>query len=230
MRLKPLAVITYRSDKKKAAIQAIICGVTLLAVAAGYCDDFPDKVEKVNLSREYAIRMAVLKNIDLRVESLNSRMAETDVARSRSIYDTILSVSSTGGVSYTPGSPFFQTKNSTSSIGLTQYLPTGGSIVASTQTGYTNAETEPIGGGSTSEWQSSAGVTISHPLLKNAGRETMELSITLAANTLQDSLERLRSVNTDTVAAVISSYNRLYSLRKNLESRTTALQTAQDFL
>src|SRR6185369_11527376 len=117
-----------------------------------------------------------------------------------------------------------------SSIGLTRYLPTGGSIVVSTQTGYTNAETEPIGGGSTSEWQSSAGVTISHPLLKNAGRETMELSITLAANTLQDSLERLRSVNTDTVAAVISSYNRLYSLRKNLESRTTALQTAQDFL
>jgi len=230
MGLTPLAVITCSAGKRKSAVQAIMCGATLLVTVAGYCGDFPDNVEKINLSREYAIKMAVLKNIDLRVESLNSQMAETDVARSRSIYDTILSVSSTGGVSYIPGSPFFQTTNSTSSIGLTRYLPTGGSVVASTQTGYTNAETEPIGVGSTSEWQSSAGVTISHPLLKNAGRETMELSITLAANTLQDSLERLRSVNTDTVAAVISSYNRLYSLRKNLESRVAALQTAQDFL
>jgi len=196
----------------------------------GRCFDFPKNVEKVDLSREVAIKMAVLYNIDMRVESLNSKMAEIDVARSRGIYDTILSVSSTGGMTYTPGSPFFLSKNSTSSIGLTQYLPTGGSITASTQTGYTNAEVGLDVGTITSEWQSSAGVTISHPLLKNAGRETMELSITLAANAFQDSMERLQSVNTETVAAVISTYNHLYALRQNLESRAAAMQSAQNLL
>lgn len=209
---------------------ALVFGIIQLAAGTGVCFEYPANIEKVGLSREFAIKMAVLKNIDLRVESLNSEMAKTDVARSRGIYDAILSVSSTGGISYIPGSPFFLTKNSTSSIGLTQYLPTGGSITASTQAGYTNAATGPDVGTSKSEWQSSLGATISHPLLKNAGRETMELSITLAANALQDSVERLRAVNTDTVAAVISSYNHLYSLRQNLESRTAAMQSAQNIL
>jgi len=219
-----------QDESKARLLAAVIFGSTLLlGTGPGYCMDAPEDVEKVNLARRFAIEMAIRKNIDLKVETRYTAMAETDAARSRGIYDPILNVSSTGGISYVPGDPFFLTKNMNSSIGLTQYLPIGGSVAVSTQTGFTTAETEFIGSSST-DWQSSVGISLSQPLLKNSGKETMELGINLSANSLQDSLERFRSVHIDTVFAVISAYNHLYSLRKTLESRVAASNSAQSFL
>lgn len=208
---------------------AVFCAMLLAAGTACCEESFPAQVEKLNLTREFAIKMALNKNIDLGVEALNSALAASDAARSRAIYDTILSASASGGMSYIPGDPFFLSKNSTSSLGVTRYLPTGGSIAVSVQSGFTKAETG-LAGSSITDWQSSAGITVTQPLLKNAGRETMELGITLADTTLQDSRERFRSVNSDTVLAVISSYNHLYALRQTLEARSAALQSAQALL
>lgn len=222
----PISDYIYKNLKTRITLAFVI---TLLATGSGYGDDLPVKETKLNLARGFAIKMAVSKNIDLRAETLNALMAETDLARTRGLYDAIFSVSGSGGISYVPGEPFFLTKNSTSSIALTQYLPTGGSIAASTQAGFTTAETN-INRTSTTDWQSSVGITLSHPLLKNAGKETTELSITLAVNTLQDTLERFRSSATDTVLSVISSYNRLYTVRHVLESRVAALNSAQNLL
>ncbi|ABB31427.1 outer membrane efflux protein [Geobacter metallireducens RCH3] len=197
-----------------------------LSASTGHCDTLPDTL---SLSRGMAIEMAIRKNIDLRVESLNYSMAETDVDRSWGIYNPILVVSGTGGVTSVPGDPFFSSRYSTGSIGLTQYLPTGGYFSASTQSGYTNAEVSNPDS-STSTWQSTAGLALSQPLLKNAGKQTMELSITLAANALEDSRERYRFTTTDTVLAVITAYNHLYTLRQTLETKRGALKSAQDFL
>jgi outer membrane protein TolC len=184
---------------------------------------------QINLPLMSAVAMAIGKNIDLRVEALNSSMSEADAARSRGIYNPIFNASATGGESVTTGTPLFKIKSGTASIGLTQYLSTGGSIAASHQTGYTNFESEFLTT-ATNDWQSSVGLTITQPLLKNAGKETMELSITLSANTLQDSLERFRSTTTDTVSSVITSYNHLYALRQVLESRVTGLTSSQKLL
>lgn len=222
--------IRVSANRLKLVVSGCFGAAVIIAATMGQANDFPDSAEKINLSRDFAVKMAILKNIDLKVEKMNSEMAATDVLRNRSIYDTVLSLSSAGGVSYLTGTPFFQTRSSTSSISLTQYVPTGGSIAASTQTGYTNAVNGLTTPDVASEWQSSVGITITQPLLKNAGRETMELGILLAANTHQETEERLRAANADTVAAVISSYNRLFALRQNLESRTSAMQTAQTFL
>ena len=83
--------------------------------------------------------MAVYRNIDLRVEALNFKMAETDTAKSWGIYNPVLNATGTGGVTGTPGDPFFSSRTWNASIGLTQNLPTGGSIGATTQTGYFKA-------------------------------------------------------------------------------------------
>lgn len=199
--------------------------ITLMGAGDGRCADAPAKVE---LSRGMAVAMALRRNPDLRVELLNSSMAEADYARSRGIYDPFFSLSGSGGVLSVPGDPFFSTESAVTSLGLTQYLPTGGSATASVQSGFTNAEVEA--GDSTTDWQSTMGITLSQPLLKNAGKETTELGITLAANTLQDSLERYRAVITETVLSVVYSYNHLYTLRQVLESRLTALNSAQELL
>ncbi|HEY4744098.1 MAG TPA: TolC family protein [Desulfuromonadaceae bacterium] len=209
-------------------MRIVILGIIALTAGTAAALDFPEHVEKVNLSRGVAVTMALLKNIDLRVEALNSSMAETDAARSWGIYNPVLGITSTGGVSSVPGDPFFLSRNSTTTLGLSQLIPTGGTISATTQAGFTNADTE--GFASTKEWQSSVGITISQPLLKNAGKETTELSISLAANTLQDSLERYRLFISDTVLSVITTYNHLYSLQQGLESRVAAVDSAQKLL
>lgn len=197
----------------------------VLLAGNGYGSDAPDKVQ---LSRGAAVAMALLKNPDLQVEVLNSSMAQIDLERSRGIYDPLFVISGTGGVLSVPGDPFFSSKSATTSVGLTQYLPTGGSVTASVQSGFTNAEIN--NGDSSTDWQSSTGITVLQPLLKNAGKKTMELSITLAGNTLQDSQERYRLVIADTVLSVITSYNHLYTLRQILESRVAALDSVQTLL
>ncbi|WP_246125909.1 TolC family protein [Geobacter argillaceus] len=199
--------------------------VPLFATGNGQCATIPNGM---NLSRLAAVEMAIRRNIDVRNEALNAVMADTDAVRSRALYDPLLSTSASRAVSSFPGETFGVTSTN-ASVGLTQYLPTGGSIAVATQTGYTNADSQ-LTGVPSKNWQSSAGISISQPLLKNAGKETTELSITLAANTRKDSIERFRLYVTDTVVAVITSYNRLYSLRQTLESRVAALGTVQNLL
>jgi len=176
------------------------------------------------LPRGYAIAMAVYRNIDLRIEALNFKMAETDAAKSWGIYNPVFNASGSAGVTAVPGDPFFSARTRNASVGLTQSLPTGGSIGATTQTGFFSVDTN---GPDSKDWQSTAGLTLTQPLLKNAGRETMELNITLAANTQQDSLERFRSTTIDTVSNVITAYNHLYVLRQTQETRVAALNSAQ---
>ena len=179
------------------------------------------------LSRGNAIAMAVYRNIDLRVEALNFKMAEIEAAKSWGIYNPVLNASGSAGVMAIPGDAFFLARTRNASIGLTQSLPTGGSIGATTQTGYFSADNS---GTPTKDWQSTAGLTVTQPLLKNAGRETTELNITLAASSQQDSLDRFRATTIETVSNVITAYNHLYVLRQAQETRVAALNSAHTIL
>lgn len=200
-----------------------ILPLSLLVAGTAQGENAPSTM---NLSRKSAIEMAIRRNVDLKNEILNSSIAIIDVKRSRGIYDPLFGISANGGVSYTPGDPFFRTKSGVASISLSQLLPTGGSLGLSTQSGFTTAEIS-TGGTLTTDWQSSVGLSASQPLLRNAGKETTELTIILAENSRQDSAERLRSYITDTVLSVITAYNRLYTLHQTLESRLAALNSAQ---
>ena len=183
--------------------------------------------QQLILSLKAAIAMAVHRNIDLRIEAQNSKMASVEAIKNRGIYNPVLNVSGTGGVTAVPGDAFFSTKNLNSSIGVTQNLPTGGSITATTQAGFFRFEPSTT---SAKEWQSTAGVAVTQPLLRNAGKETFELNITLAASTHADSLERFRAATSETISSVITSYNRLYVLRQVQETRETAMMFAQTLL
>ena len=206
-------------------LRASMFGMILLAAGNGYSDTIP---EKLNLSRKDAVSMAISKNIDLHYEALNSSIAEKDLAKSRGIYRPVFNASAVGGVSATPGDTF-SAKSTTESIGLAQGLPTGGTVTATYLTGYTNADVV-VPGVPSKEWQSSVGVLVSQPLLKNFGKETTELNITLAASALQDSLERLRFATTDTIFSVITTYNRLYTQRQLLEAKAAGMKSVQDLL
>jgi outer membrane protein len=197
--------------------------ISALTITTAFCADLPGQI---SLTRDDAVLMAVRKNIDLRVEALNSSIDELSLARSRSIYDPQLTASSSYGDSSYPGETFGITSTVTS-VGISQYLPTGGSIALTTQSGYSSAK-DPASGLAPKDWLSSVGISISQSLLKNAGRETTELNISLADINLKESLERFRFFITDTVFSVITSYNRLHVLRQTLKAREDALDSAQE--
>ncbi|MBC7962618.1 MAG: TolC family protein [Steroidobacteraceae bacterium] len=179
------------------------------------------------LTMKAAIEMSIRRNVELRIEAHNSKLASVEVVKSYGVYNPVLNLSGTGGITAVPGEAFFLTKNFSSSIGITQNLPTGGNISATTQTGYFRFEPATT---ASKEWQSTAGLAFSQPLLRSAGKETFELYIILAATSLQDSLERFRNATIDTVSNVIASYNHLYVLLKVKDTREAALLSAQTLL
>jgi outer membrane protein len=206
--------------------RTLFFGIMLFTASKGYCEEHP---QPINLSLAAAIEMGVSRNLDLRGEAFNAEMTRTDLARSRGIYNPVFTLSGNGGVTAIPGDPFFSTKSATGIISLMQNLPTGGSITASTQAGYTDVNID-VSGTLTKNWQSSAGLTLTLPLLKNAGIQTTELNILVSANALQDSFERFNGAIIDTVSSVITSYSHLYVLRHIQESRESVLKSAQSLL
>ena len=85
-------------------------------------------------------------------------------------------------------------------------------------------------GGIWTDWYTSAGLTMTQPLLKNFGKETTELYISLAANNHTNSLEQFRLSVTNTIYSVIKEYNRLYTLLQVLKSRQRSLLSARQIL
>lgn len=182
---------------------------------------------QIVLSRDTAVAMALYRNIDLRIDAFNVKMAEIETAKSWGIYNPVFNVSGTGGVTAVPGDAFFSAKTMNATIGLTQNLPFGGNISATTQTGYFSADNTDT---ATRDWRSTAGLAVTLPLLKNAGQEVVEVNITMSANTQQETFERFSNTTSEMVSNVIAAYNRLYVLKQIQASRVTALQSAQSLL
>lgn len=220
--------------RKTVALQALVLVFVVFAAIDGHC---ASPADKVRLSLADAVAMGLRGNADLQGEFLNSAMGEADVARNRGIYDPVLTMSATGtGTSIpgvvnggVPGADAGMDKNANASVGVSQLLPTGGTVTAFTQSGLSVSGISTPGFPSR-YWQSTAGVTITQPLLKNAGKMMTEINITLAKSALKDSLEHYRSVAADTVYSIINSYNRLYALRRTLDSKKQSLGTAQKLL
>ncbi len=184
-----------------------------------------DASGSVKLPLRVALGMAISNNLDLRVDALDSSLAAASMDGSQSIYDPVLSFSVNHGQTFYSGETY-GTKDTNSSLGVTQYLSTGGSVTASARTGYT----KPVSNfpdDNWTDWYSSVGVTIYQPLLKNFGRETMELNISLAEYNHKASLEEFRDSVSETVFSVIKAYNRLFSLRQVLDSKEDALNSAR---
>ncbi len=199
--------------------------LSFLLVSLAHGNDLPDKV---NLSLKSAMAMAIRNNLDLRVDALDSSMAEANLHRSRGLYNPYLSLSANRGQTYYTGETY-GINDTTTAFSLTQYLPSGGSLSASTQTGYSTPASD-FPDDDWTDWYTSVGLSVSQPLLKYFGKEATELNISLAAYDHEDSIERFRLSVIDTVYAVIKAYNRLYRLRVDLISRQQALDSARQLL
>ncbi|WP_051689566.1 TolC family protein [Pelobacter seleniigenes] len=206
----------------KTCLRLLCALVLLLSVAPGGA---ARAAESVNLPLKVALGMAISNNLDLRVDALDSSLAAADMEGSQSIYDPVLSFSANHGQTFYTGETY-GTKDTSSSLGLTQYLSTGGSVTASARAGYTKPVSD-FPDDDWTDWYTSVGISIYQPLLKNFGRETMELNISLAEYDHKASLEDFRDSVSETVYSVIKAYNRLFTLRQVLDSKEDALNSAR---
>ena len=178
----------------------------------------------IELSRRHAITLALSNNANLRVEAFTPAIAEKALAGSRGLYDPFFFANLNTGGSRFVGSRM--SHDAFSSIGLTQTLPTGGSVTASTSIFLTRFPADTFA----DEWSTDFSLNYSQPLLRNAGKEAVTINISLSGNNLEESKERFRFSATDTALATITSYNRLYTLRQQLTNRETALAGAEKLL
>lgn len=182
------------------------------------------------LSLKEALRLAVERNLDLKAELFSPALAESDIRKSRSIYETHLTLDTSYQDSSSYSVPLKGEVDQTSFTvmpGAYRLLPSGGTIGVSLENTYQNIATLVP---SDKYWSSSLDVTLSQPLLKNSGRETTELNIKVSESSKDGSISHLKTRIMSTVAQVAGEYFRLEGLREDLESKKVSLQLAKKVL
>jgi len=192
------------------------------------------QAEPVRLTMADAVKMAVEKNLDLKVELYNPAQQEAEYQKSRGIYNPTLNLQAnyneTTSYSTTQAAGKYWNQNTQFNAGVSQLLPTGATATLGFNNSYLSSDVTSTSSGLSSYWQSNLGVTFSQPLLKNFGREPTELTIDTARLTKDASLEKLSAKLISVVAQVRTEYYKLYSLREELEVRKVSLDLARRVL
>ncbi|MFZ4859560.1 MAG: TolC family protein [Desulfuromonadaceae bacterium] len=182
------------------------------------------------LSLTDAIRMAVEKNLDVRAELYNSAAYEADIKRNRAIYDPLFTALTNYTDSTIPsvnvGTPVsLAGKSFELNAGLSQLLWTGATVSAGFNNSHSSTNKD-----SYDYWQSSLGVSIVQPLLKNVGREATEVNINVSRLNKFASLEHFNVRLLSTVAQVRTEYYKLHSLREERDVKKISLDLARKIL
>ena len=188
----------------------------------------------VRLTVTDAVRQAVEKNLDLQVERYNPAQQEAEFQKSRGIYDPTLMLQAnyndSSAYSTDIASSRYSKQTTQLNAGLSQLLPTGATATLGFNNSYLLSDQSSYTYGLSSYWQSSLGLTLSQPLLKNLGREVTELTIASARLTKESTLEKLYARLITVVALARTEYYKLYSLREELNVRKVSLDLARRVL
>lgn len=189
----------------------------------------------LKLTLSEAVKMAVEKNLDVKVELYNPAMQEADIRKNEGIYDPVLSAQANYFNSTTAnvilGIPNPQgSQTSQFNAGLTKMFFTGGTAnIAFNNTYYANDKASSSSGYS-NYWQSALALTLNQPLLKNFGREATELNIDVSRLGKKAAVEHFQQKLMATVAQVRTEYYKLYSLRQERDVKKVSLELASKIL
>lgn len=210
--------------------------IGLLLTAAGACGTGQAaEPPPVRLTLSDAVQAAVEKNLDVRIERYNPVQQEAEYRKSLGIYDPSLQLQANYADTTTTNSFYLSpperqaTRTTQLNAGLSQLFFTGGTATLGFTNSYNRNEISNTLG-MTSYWQSSVGLSISQPLLKNLGREPTELAIATARLGKYASMEQFNAVLSAMVAQVRTEYYQLYSLREEREVKKISLELARKIL
>ena len=206
---------------------SIRCIAAVFLVLAAF-PGLSEGADPLSLSIRDAVRIAVERNLGLKVASHNPAIAETDTRKARSIYDPTLSaffahreedLPSLSEPSMVTRQRFFDYDTS-----LSQLLPTGATASAS----FTNRWYKDNLSLSASRYaRPELAITLSQPLLKGLGREVTERGITTADDAMDASLADWNQQALDTAASASVLYLALVKTRDSLATRRTSLELAR---
>jgi outer membrane protein TolC len=187
----------------------------------------PAVAEPIRLSVDDAVRIAVERNLGLRVETYNPAIAATDIRRARSIYDPAFSafLDYRGGSRPAgPTSAFVdRTRIFDADASLDQLLPTGATASAA----FTNFWSKGNLGFSSSRFaQPELTLSLSQPLLKGIGKRVTERGITTADDAMEISLAAWNQKALDTAAEARNRFLTLVKTRETLSTRRASLAVA----
>ncbi len=200
---------------------AILIGAVLLAR--------PAAAEPVPLTLDAAVRGAIERNLDLRVQTFTPAIAETGVSRARAIYDTRLSGLVDHWETNDPADPapsfVTRTRYFDANLSAAQLLPTGATATAAFNNKWYR---DNLGTLSSRSARSSLSLSLSQPVLQGFGRTVTEKDITTASDASEQALADWRSAALTTAGKARDAYYALIKARSNLETRKASLAAARE--
>lgn len=184
-------------------------------------DPVPESAAAVELTLDDCVNLALRNNLDLIESQLSDQSAATGVIRAEAAFDPNLSLAYTHSAD-TDNTP---TSSDSSTLTLSKQTAWGQSVRATAR--YTNN----VNGVASSDSQSAdAGISLTQPIWKNAGRLSAESDLTTAR------LNRVISAN-DLLAQVQqlsfnvrTAFNETQTLQQELEVNRNAVRRARAFL
>ena len=202
--------------------------LTSLALAAAPPVELP-------LTLAEARTRALEKNVDLRVERENAAISASGELRSEGAYDPTLRADArwrdrTDPVnSILSGAPTGELAPSNSgyvaSLGLSQLLPTGGTVALTTSA--SRDETTNVFSILSPSWSTSIGLELRQPLLRNLSVDPARLSLRVARVDRTRSAASLARVTAEIVAAVERAFWTLLAARRDVDARQSAVALAE---
>jgi outer membrane protein TolC len=208
--------------------------LSIMLTAGPLCAQTPGSASTLRLTVDEAVRMALEHNTDLNADRLDPQISDTRVAAAAGLFRPALNSGVNRNNQLQPPSSFLiptptRTDAVTSSAGLSQRLPWFGTTYsASWNAVHTDSNSflssyNPL-------LTSGLSLAVSQPLMR-------DLSIDAARQQLQTSHinrdiagTRLRESLVHTTASVKSAYWNLVSANANVDSRTSALNLAQELV
>jgi len=183
---------------------------------------------EVPLTIEEARASALTNNLDLKVSLMNPTIARQSVTAEEAAYEATFSTRALW--QKTDAATASSLENAQQDFGLiepgvTVPLRTGGSARVSLPV--TRVENNNAFSTLNPAYTSDLAFSVSHPLLRNAGREINATAITIASYNVQISESQTKLAVINQLAAVDRAYWRLYQARRDLEVRQQQYDLAQ---
>lgn len=184
------------------------------------------------LTLNECIEMALAHNLDIRIQQQNPMMDRFTLEGSYSAWDPRFTTRVSHSFNSSPGGtdaqgrplPSREINNESISPGLSGALPTG--LTYDLSSGGSFQDNNNV----SSEYTSSAVITVTQPLLKNMWIDDARRSILINRRTIKSSELGVNLQAMNTVAAVEQAYYDLIFAEENVKVQTSALELAQRLL
>ncbi|MCD4749794.1 MAG: TolC family protein [Thermoanaerobaculales bacterium] len=190
--------------------------------------------EVLGLDLNRACEIALARNLDLQVGRYDLAIAETQIIGASGVFDPTFNLGVNGDSTESPsasqldGAEVNESRNTSFALGLSNFLPTGGSLGVDLRTRRTETNSQfyflnP-------NWGTQFGATFTQPLLKNFGTLVNRSGIIIARTNREQAVETLKLQVISTLQQVENAYWDYASAQVEVEVKQQSLELATQLM